>query len=143
MTNTLIAAVVVSAALSVGRSEARSATAATVACRAQDTLAVMFRNYVVQVATGTDSTSISLRTSWNIPEVADTSVVFVTDSVLCSSAAIAQASVEGDDVNNPPPVHLLRVGTTRYVAWNYSRRSEYYEYLVFDTEFQLLSTIGT
>ena len=48
----------------------------------------------------------------------------------------------GKSTKHPLPVHVLRVGPTRYVVFNYFRQGEYLLYLVFTRDFALLSTVG-
>jgi hypothetical protein len=98
----------------------------SVGCRAVDGFAADLRAYVIDVTTGADSLSAATRSAWNVPSISDTTqVVFVRDTIACTLAAIAHARAEKQDTLNPPPVYLLAVGSTRYVAFNgaHGRRS--------------------
>lgn len=115
----------------------------TVACGTPAGWATDFRNHVSEVATGTDSASIETRTLWNIPAVADSQVAFVSDSAKCERAAHAHAVAANLDTTNPPPVFLIRVGPTRYFAFNGQRVGEFMLYYLFDSAFVKLTAIGS
>lgn len=114
-----------------------------VGCRSANAFANEFRDFAVSVLTGTDSSSMAERQAWDIPAVADTAIVFETDSATCNRAAQAHAAKIGADTANPPPVFLLRAGPTRYVAFNGFNVSDSFLYFVFDSTFQYLGTIGS
>jgi hypothetical protein len=111
------------------------------ACLATDDFANEYRDYVLEVDTGTDVESVRLREGWNIPAVQPSEIAFVSDSATCAAAAVAHAVKVQEDTVNPPSVWVLRVGTTRYIVFNGHRAGEFLVYFVFDTAFQYLETI--
>src|SRR5690242_16462697 len=113
--------------------------ASSVGCRAADGFANDLRSYVIDVTTGTDSLSAATRSAWNVPFISDTiRVLFVTDTTACTRAAIAHARAQRRDALNPPPVFLLAVGSTRYVAFNGARAGEFFVHYVLDAQFNVL-----
>jgi len=133
-------AILIAAVHGVAHTEA-SGTIARGSCRVVDGYASDLRLYVVQVATGTDSASAATRAAWNIPAIADSSQIrFVSDSTQCTRAAHAHAIAERADTLNPPPVYLLRVGSTRYVAYNGARAGEFLVHYVLDDQFNVLES---
>jgi hypothetical protein len=114
---------------------------AAVSCRATDGMAENFKSYVVEVVTGSDTASTSMRQAWGIPSVADTAIYFVTDSILCDQASRAHAVQAHQSVNDPPAVSVLRVGNSRYVVFNGARSGEYLTYFVFDSAFVFVKAI--
>jgi hypothetical protein len=81
--------------------------------------------------------SATSRTTWRLPYIADTSEVhFVQDTTLCRTAAIELAKLQGDDTLTAPPVYLLRVGPTRFVAFNYHKVGQWYVFAIFDESFR-------
>jgi hypothetical protein len=108
----------------------------TPACIADDAFSTAFRDWVVGVANGGDST-VAYRNELGIPVLADSAIVFVADSALCDVAARQHALAAGEDTLAPLPVHLLRLGTYRYVAFNGLRAGEFHVYFVFDQSFTL------
>jgi hypothetical protein len=107
------------------------------ACATPDVFANAFRDWVVGIAAGGDSTAVT-RATLGITVLPDTAISFVTDVALCDTAARRHAIQAGQDTLAPPPVYLLRLGTTRYVAFNGARSGEYHSYFVFDQAFNFL-----
>ena len=103
-----------------------------------------FRTWIVELTTSADSERVEMRQALQLPQTADSSAVaFETDPRICTRGAAAMAAVQKDSAQPPSPVYLLRVGADRYIAWNYSRAGEFFEYYVFDRTFKLLEIIGT
>ena len=116
-------------------------SAPTVGCRAVDGYATDLRSYVIEVTTGTDSSSAAMRSAWNVPFISDTTrVAFVSDTTACTRAAIAHARAERQGPLNPPPVYLLAIGSTRYVAYNGARAGEFFVHYVLDAQFNVLES---
>jgi hypothetical protein len=94
------------------------------------------------MATGSDSEAAEDRQIWNLPSgVTSGQIAFVTDSLSCTIGAKAHALAVGADTLNPPPVHLLKVGTTRYIAFNYTRQGEWRLFVVLDSAFTKLGVM--
>ena len=113
----------------------------TVACRTVDRFADGVRSYVMDVTSGADSISGSLRIAFNLPQITDTTQIsFVSDSTACTRAAKAHALAEQGDTLNPPPVYLLGVGPARFVAFNGARAGEFLVHYVLDQNFNVLES---
>lgn len=112
-------------------------------CRALDSGAASFRRYITKFDTGTSIKAAEDRAIWNLPAVPASEIYFVTDSIPCSLAAKAhEAAVKGDTLD-PYPVHLLRIGSTRYIALNWTMIAGWFHYAVLDSNFTLLSSVGS
>lgn len=112
-------------------------------CRTIDAAALDDRAMISEIVTGTDTLSARRRSGWDLPVVADSAISFVVDSTVCAAAAVAHAQATQDTTNPPPPVHVLRVGHSRYVVFNYTPVGEYFAYVVFDPSWACLrSMIG-
>jgi hypothetical protein len=109
------------------------------ACAPPDQFAYAFRDWAVSLASGGDSTAAD-RVTIGIPTLADTAIVFVSDSALCDLAAKQHAIRARQDTVSPRPVYLLRLGTSRYVAFNGARAGEYHAYFIFDTAFNFVTS---
>ena len=70
-----------------------------------------------------------------------TKIAFVSDTTVCNLAAAAHATVDGATGGTPEAVHVLRVGPTRNVVFNFSSRGEFTVYNVFDENFVFLISI--
>jgi hypothetical protein len=94
-----------------------------------------FREFVIETLVTEDSAELHYL---GLAPVDTSAVVFVTaaDSVTCRLAAEAHARHHGDDITNPPPVYVLRVGATRYFVFNYTKMGEYHIYSIFDQDFE-------
>lgn len=110
-------------------------------CRPVDAAAIDDRAMIAGIVAGGDSIGARRRQGWNLPAVADSEVTFVVEPALCTAAAAAHARVH--DVADGPllPVHVLRVGLTRYVVFNYTPVGEYFAYVVFDGAWTVVATI--
>jgi hypothetical protein len=73
-----------------------------------------------------------------LPVVSDTSEIhYIHDVALCTLAARKLAELYGEDTLSPRPVHLLRVGSTRYYVFNYEHWNGPYSVKdLFDNEFR-------
>jgi len=114
-------------------------TDSLVACTQDDAFSDAFRDWVVRVASGGDSTAV-YRNGIGIPVLADSAIVMMSDSALCDLAARKHALAAHEDTLTPYPVHLLRLGSYRYIAFNGLRRGEFRVYFVFDQSFNLKSS---
>ena len=116
----------------------------SVGCIADDSVALDFRNFVLRMSTSPDTEWVRKRTQWLIPFGLDTtSVYFVVDAQLCTSAAVAHARAAREDTVNPYPVHALRVGPNRFIVFNYLQSGDFFTYFVFDSSFSLLKALMT
>jgi hypothetical protein len=64
-------------------------------------------------------------------------VYWVTDTTTCGQAAVAIARHFAADTLAPPAVYLLRLGPTRFMAWNSVRKV----YVVFDAELRHVTNL--
>jgi hypothetical protein len=104
---------------------------------------LQFRSWILEIAQGSDARAVSMRETLELPLIADTGqVAFVQgDSLLCGQAAAAAAAVQGDDVQAPTPVFLLRVGANRYFAFNYKAQYNRVGFPLFDEDFRHIITV--
>lgn len=114
-----------------------------VACYPEDDSATDFKDYILKMVTGTDSIAANDRAGWELPAVDSSQVFFITDSMTCDRAARAHAVEARTDTLNPKAVHLLGVGPTRHIAFNYHRVGEWLMYFVFDSSFVLVAPMGS
>jgi hypothetical protein len=134
-----LAVVGVSASTVVARAETATSS---VACREPSEGAEDFRRYIIRVTMGQDTASTRSRMSYRLPAMSDsTAIAFVTDTTLCNQAAAVHAGVNRETGETPDAVHVLRVGVTRYIVFNYSSRGEFTVYNVFDENFAFLISI--
>ena len=113
------------------------------ACRSTDGGTDGFRLYITAIDTGTTSDASSRRDFWHIPSVAATDIYFVTDSATCAHAAHVHAATASADTVNPAAVSLLRVGPTRYIAFNFTKVGEWFHYAILDSNFAVVGTRGS
>src|SRR4051812_14415578 len=94
-------------------------TPALSSCLAASPAAEDQRTYITTfVTTAADSED---RAGWDLPAVAADSIAFVTaDSTACARGALAHARILHQDTLAPDPIYLLKVGATRFVAFNFS-----------------------
>jgi hypothetical protein len=118
-------------------------TPASVACRARSGPADGFRYYITALDTATSLDGSGKRRFWYLPSVAASEIYFVSDSVACERAARAHASTISADTANPAPVHLLRVGATRYITFNFTSVGEWFHYVILDSSFAVVGTRGS
>ena len=112
-------------------------------CRSPDDFASGTRYWVIEVATDTDSVMVATRAQWNIGTLDSSAIAFVHDSVTCYRGARAHAVAAGQDTISPPAVYLLRIGPTRYLAWNGVVEHGWLMQFLFDSSFVLLERIGS
>jgi hypothetical protein len=98
------------------------------ACQQVNEAADGFRLYITSLDTATSAAPGNDRTFWHLPQVSASEIAFVTDSTRCDRAARAHARTVAADATNPAPVHLLRVGPTRYIAFNFTKVGEWFHY---------------
>ena len=111
-------------------------------CRATTDDAEGFRSYIIRVTMTQDSAQARLRTSFELPLITDSAeVAFVTDTTICTQAATANALAGGRTTTPAADVHVLRVGPTRYITFNYQQEREYSLSHVFDQNFNWLATL--
>jgi len=83
----------------------------------------------------------ALRDSVRLPPLRDTTIVaFETDPAVCRAVAAALASAQRDTASGETAAYVLRVGTDRYVAWNYEQVGEFFAYYVFDRQMKLVAS---
>lgn len=111
------------------------------ACAPPDGAAQGFRSYIIELVTSADSGDMALRDTLRLPPLRDTTaVVFETEPTVCSTVATALASAQRDSTSGGTAAYVLRVGTDRYVAWNYERVGEFFAYYVFDRRMNLVAS---
>lgn len=115
-----------------------------VPCLATDDFALSYRSYILRVTTTQDTRQARFRTNFRLPLITDSSTVaYVTDTTVCTQAASAHAIVAGETTGTPRPVHVLRVGPTRYIVWNDQQVGEFDARHVFDDNFTFLVSLGS
>ena len=120
---------------------ASGVTASRSACAPPDGAASGFRSYVVELVTSDDSGTTASRDSLRLPSLRDTTAVaFETDPAVCRTVAAALAAAQRDTTSGARAAYVLRVGTGRYVAWNYERVGEFFAYYVFDRQMRLVAS---
>lgn len=88
------------------------------------------------IVSATSSGSDYLRSSLNLPELPDTSVVAVTDSTTCAALSAAQA-----DHYSEAPQHVIavRIGSTRYAVFDIGKRNgEWHVVSIYSSTFTYL-----
>jgi hypothetical protein len=113
----------------------------TTVCASPDPYATQIRDYLVSFVAGTDSASAASRVMWDLPQVADTSVAFVSDSTACELAARGHTRATQSDTVNVSPVFVIRIGTARYVVFNLTRTGEFLTYVVLDALYKERKTV--
>lgn len=121
----------------------KSFPVATTLCRAVDDFSSGTRFWVIEVASSTDSVMAATRAEWGIATLDSTAIVFVQDSITCARGARAHAIAAGQDTLSPPSVYLLRIGPTRYMAWNGVVAHGSLIQFLFDSSFALLDALGS
>lgn len=110
-------------------------------CRETTAAEERFRSYVLRVTMTQDTSNAKLRTLFQLPLITDSSSVsYVADTTVCTQAASANA-LANSDTGTLGDVHVLRVGATRYIVFNYSAVGHYNARRVFDSNFNLLTSI--
>lgn len=98
----------------------------------RDAMLDRFRQMVRAEGPGAERVRIAL----NVPKVADTSVVAVTDSTTCAALSIAQADHFGDP---PVAVTAIRIGATRYAVFDRGKKTGEWESVsIYDASFRYL-----
>lgn len=116
---------------------------ALVTCSATIDAADGFRLYITALDTATTTQGANERAFWQLPAVAASDIHFVTDSAACDHAARAHAAKIHADTTNPATVYLLRVGSTRYIAFNFTKVGEWFHYAILDSTFAIVGTRGS
>ena len=113
----------------------------SIPCRGTTAGAEDIRSYVHEVTMTQDSLNAKRRAVYQLPLITDSSVVdFVSDTTVCTQAATANA-LANNETGTPGDVHVLRVGPTRYIVFNYYVVGHYHALRVFDANFNLLTSI--
>jgi hypothetical protein len=91
-------------------------------------------------ATASDTESVTIRTSYNLPVVAPTQIAVVTKSSICTKALAAYAAALPAGLTAPTSVYVVKVGST-YVVWPQSMgtQSEFIMRLVMDSHYTTLA----
>ena len=118
---------------------APASSGSLVRCVTNDAFSDALRDWAVRIARGGDSTAV-YRHGIGIPVPADAEISFVSDPALCDLAARKHAAAAQEDTLAPFPVHLLRLGRYRYIAFNGLRQGEFRVYFVFDQSFNLVTS---
>lgn len=88
------------------------------------------------IVSATSSGSDTRRSSLNLPQLPDTSVVAVTDSATCAALSTAQAAHYGEV---PKHVIAVRVGSTRFAVFDIGKRDgEWHVVSIYDSSFTYL-----
>lgn len=111
--------------------------AQTSACLPGSPTASTVRDILVRYVTGTSVGASNARTKLQLPAVADSEVVQVTDSAICAQVAAAQFP------NDPGrAVLVFRVGTTRYIVHDRTPASSEFESLaIYDATYHYLTAM--
>lgn len=123
---------------------------ASSACRSTtDSNTIVLQNYLISIATGTDSGSIRRRTTYNIPKTTSAGKVTIVnsdDTGTCRRARAAYATALGSDTTSIPAVDVIFIwsaGAERYVVADYQTHAgEFRVQAVFDTSFTYLAGIA-
>jgi hypothetical protein len=112
-------------------------------CRESEESEDDVRSWILWLVTEADTRAKALRPGTSLPKLTDSSEVYlVLDEEICFKAAQAVAAVFGDDTLRPPPVHVLRVGPTRFVAYNYLENGHTFYFPILDEQFRYIISIG-
>jgi hypothetical protein len=104
------------------------------ACLPSDSVTTMLRDAVVGLVTRYDPATITYRNEFaDLPVVPDSEVTIVSDTAVCARASSALALITPNGDPNTG-AWVFRVGSTRYVAFNFLQKSARSPYLVvYDT----------
>jgi hypothetical protein len=132
MYNLLFASSVLLSSLSIGAQLTPTASGSQECLQVQRAEHI-FRRQIVRAVTEADSAGRWFRLHIGLPAIGDTTEVYYeTDPVVCAAAARAMAARYGEDTVAPSAVHVLRVGTSRYIVFNNRRKGESWVYVVYD-----------
>ena len=103
--------------------------------------AVVLKEYVVRLVTGTDSESVATRNRYQLPAVTASKVTVQTSAATCNSAGAAYHAAE--TAPGTPPISrslvVVKVSTTRYVVLDIKELvGEYKINNVFDSKWKYL-----
>ena len=135
-----IASIVLGVAVTTGatdRGPVRVSYSALSACHGSDVSLASLIFGLQEIVSGTDSTAIDQRATFNLPVLPRDSVTAVTDSTICKRAALTFGrNLTLPDTVTPRTVYVIRVGPTRYtVADSAVMRGEFTITFVFDSAF--------
>jgi hypothetical protein len=95
------------------------------------------------MATSTAPAVTALRDSAKLPAIASTDVVLLADTTVCRRTSEVFRHVRfGADTGVLESVHVIRYGTTRYVASNLRPIGEWVNWTVLDTSFTILDGLS-
>ena len=109
-------------------------------CLPSDSVITLLQQELTNLVTATDTAVARVRNSVNLPALSAADVQFVTDTIVCASAAQQLAAITpGGDAS--PAAWVFRMGPTRYVAFNFRQKIHGNGFLfVFDSSFTKLAS---
>lgn len=109
-------------------------TAQTSACLAGDSVTTFVHDHLIGLVSSTDTAVIRERIAMGLPSLRAADVSMVSDSTVCAIAAGRLAAITPND-DAHPAAWVIRLGATRYVAFNLRQKVHGSAYLfVFDNE---------
>jgi hypothetical protein len=110
-------------------------------CLSPDTTVIPFiKSRLISLVTATDSETMRIRNSYDLPSLTASAVTLVTDATTCTKAANALAAVtpNGDPADG---AYVFKMGNSRYVAFNGKQRAHQTTHaVVFDKNFVRLES---
>jgi hypothetical protein len=107
------------------------------ACAPSDSISLRVRQRFAYMASGTDGTASALRTMYHVPQAADSAVVLVQDSHVCSSALSALNKDENaSHAQGQRTVVVVSIGNVYVVHDPNEHVGEWQSYTIFDGSFR-------
>jgi hypothetical protein len=112
-------------------------------CLSPDTTVIpVIKSRLISLVTASDSESVRIRNSYNLPSLNANAVTLVIDATTCTKAANALAAVTPNG-NPADGAYVFKMGNTRYVAFNGKQRAHQTTYaVVFDKNFVRLESFS-
>ncbi len=111
-------------------------------CKAADAQSANMIRYMRQLATASvpsDSESVAIRTTYQIPAALATQVTLVNTAKTCQSALVAFKAAAPDVTPAPSSIYMVAVGNV-YVVWaSNTASSEWTPHVVLSSKFKVLS----
>ena len=131
----------IAVALVGGATTARAENARSSSCSSNADASMAFVARVQRLAV--DPTNAEVRDSLQLPQVSDTAVVLVSDSLVCAQAQQAMTAVTAADGDSAPSsVVVVRAGNLYAVLALGTKVGEFTAGALFDGQFQLISKIA-
>ncbi len=118
-------------------------TALTARCRLASDESTALVAYLSKLATATDPATVATRIAYALPVVAATSVVAVTDEIVCAAAADAfNNALDPSNQVAGRSVYVVRVGTVYYVEDPTAGAGEFAMGMTMDANYAVIAGVA-